>query len=99
MPKKPFFKDPTTGRQIVRNKEVIHAQKSLVQRILDLKPDQTLVIQREIVPDRFSTPKKFMKHAPEVKPERAYSLREMLQKRLVPVKIRQEAFDQINHAY
>lgn len=95
---KPFFWVPIRGSQITKDKEIIEASRNLVDRILELEQNQALVIQRKIVPTNYKEVRKFLRHAPEVKPKR-YTREQLSQLKKTPVQLRQEVFAQINHPY
>ena len=97
-PKKQFFQEPTKSR-ILRVNDV-SADDNLVDRIEHLEEGEALIIETKLIPQKFSNSRKFLKHGPEVKPTRVYTLEEVARNKFVPVQLREEAFNSIEkHAY
>lgn len=94
--RKGFFKKETVAS--IRKKDKIEASNNLVEKILDLENKDYLEIKRDLVPEHY-TPKRFLKHGTELKLQRTYSQRETLEKKLIPVRQRQEAFNKIKHPF
>lgn len=93
--KKAFFieatKTETKRKTFVETLSIVDA--------VHLEPSQYMVVP-EFVPRGFESARKFMKHGPEVKPKRFYSLRQAIQDGRVPLLLREEAFNSINgHDY
>ncbi len=95
MAKKSFFRGATKGE--VKRKEFIDVEGFL--GIADLQSDQYTVIP-ELVPRRFESARKFMKHGREVRPRRIRSLKQALVNPRTPVQLREEAFNKLKrHDY
>ena len=98
MEKKHFFEEPKKSQILKLGIE--SAEKDLVQRIENLIEGHALIIEQRLIPQEFPAQRKFLKHGQEVKPARVYTLEQLAKERFVPVKLREEAFNQItNTAY
>ncbi|MBI2004368.1 hypothetical protein HYS72_02795 [Candidatus Pacearchaeota archaeon] len=92
MVKKTFFKEPAKAEIKAKNKVEI---KELYE-IANLKQNEYSILQ-SFIPKNYKNAKKFMKHGPEVKPIRYYSLEHALKIRKTPVQLREEIFNQIKN--
>jgi len=90
--KKKFFEQPTAA-QIKKYTLVREISEDLIDNILGLREDGAVIIRRDLVPEKFDGPKKFMKHGREVKVRRFKSLEEAANLKLTPVQLRELAFD------
>jgi len=94
---KKFFKQPKKS-MILKSTHPRSAGDDLVNIIRKIEEGQSIIIERGIIPDsgKFSTPRKFLKHGPELKLKRFSSLKEYLEintaKRPTPVQLRDKAF-------
>ena len=91
MTKKTFFRENTIGEIKTKNKVNINS----LYEISNLKQNEYTIIP-SFIPKNYENSRKFMKHGPEVKPRRYYSLEEALKIRKTPVQLREEAFNKIN---
>jgi hypothetical protein len=89
--KKVFFRE-TTKAQIKHKKLVKIARLS---DIANLSADEFAIIG-PLVPRGYESTRKFMKHGPEVKPIRYYSLDQALRDGRTPVQLREKAFNEID---
>lgn len=94
-PKKRFFQEPTKAQILRASSSFLHIETDLISRIESSLPGQTLIIERPLIPLTFPNSRKFLKHGEEVKPKRAYTLEEVARTRFVPVRLREEAFNNI----
>lgn len=98
MTSKKFFQERTKAE--IKKLNLIHADSDLVDRIENLDENEALVIERRLIPESFTNARKFLKHGSEVKPRRIYSLDDLARGKIVPVKLREDAFNNIqNKAY
>jgi len=96
--KKQFFQEPTKAR--ILKVSTINADNNLVDRIENLDENQALIIETRLISNNFPNSRKFLKHGPEVKPKRQYTLSQIAKERFVPVQLREQAFNGIgNKAY
>ncbi len=94
-----FFHEPTAAA-IKNYKSVINISEDFIDHILDLSDNEAAIIERNLIPEGFSSPRKFIKHGKEVKPKRYTSLEQAVKARRTPVQLREEAFNKIqNNAY
>ncbi len=96
MVKKTFFREATIG-EIKRKK--LFGQWNLynsIAGILSLKQNEYAILY-SFIPKDYQNSRKFMKHGPEVKPLRYYSLEHALKIGKTPVQLREEAFNQIKN--
>lgn len=98
MAKKSFFEEPTVA-EILKYTSVREASNNLVQIILSLGKEEALIIKRGLIPEKYSSPRKFMKHAETVKLKRYTHLKEAINAKTMPMQLRREAFDRIGTAY
>lgn len=95
---KQFFREPS--KSLILKASIINVDSDLVDRIENLNENEALIVETRLIPLKYETPRKFLKHGLEVKPPRVYTLEEMAQKKFVPVALREQAFDGIkNKAY
>jgi len=93
--KKSFFREATKSE--IKQKDFIEVNGSL--EIADLHPSQYTIIP-ELVPRGYESARKFMKHGPEVKPKRFYSLGQAMKYGRTPVQLREKAFNNLKkHDY
>jgi hypothetical protein len=88
--RKSYFDEATKGQ--IKQKEFVEV-KNLME-ILDFSHNQYTILS-EFVPRGYLSARKFMKHGPEVKQRRFYSLRQALLDCRTPVQLREEAFNRI----
>jgi len=93
--KKEFFRVPSAA-EILGNDRIIEVSDDMVNSILSLYKDQSIIIKRGLVPESFESSRKFMKHGPEVKPKRQLSLTQMLKDPQRPLDLRNEAMSTIS---
>ena len=62
--KKGFFREPTAAE--MRKLDLTHTDSDFIARILTLKPEEALVVDYKLVPDRFQGPRTFRKYGPVV---------------------------------
>lgn len=91
--KKTFFREATKA-EIKQGNFVDYRELGSLEVIGSLSDEEYTVV-REFVPRGYESARKFMKHGPEVKPRRAYSLDQAVQMGKTPVQLRAEAFDSI----
>ena len=91
MVKKTFFKENTIGE--IKRKNKIKIKE--ICEVLNLKQNEYTIIPSSI-PKNYQNYRKFMKHGPEVKPARYYSLEQALKIGKTPIQLREEAFNKIN---
>lgn len=99
-PKKKFFKSRTESQ--IRRLDIseAHMQFGLVERILDLKDDQSLVIRPQLIPGKFyrgdktsyEAARKFAKHGHFIDLPQEKTIRASLEEIRLPHEIRKEAF-------
>jgi len=90
MTKKQFFRELTSAQ--VREKDLVE------KHVEDLDSEEYVVLDSGlIVPRGYDSARKFMKHGPEVKPKRFYSLKQATQDARTPIQLREEAFDKIKN--
>ena len=92
-PKKTFFEEPSKSN--ILKVTTISANSDLVDRIENLQENEALIIETGLIPLKYETPRKFLKHGLEVKPTRVYTLEELAKERFVPVALREQAFNNI----
>jgi len=93
--KKTFFEELT--KKEISKKEFSEVKGFL--GIAELQPDQFTVVP-ELVPRGYESARKFMKHGPEVKPKRFYTLEQAIKNGRTPVQLREEAFQHLRgHNY
>jgi len=91
--KKQFFRENTKAE--VKGKTFVnYSELAELSVIASLEPDEYTIVQ-EFVPRGYESARKFMKHGPEVKPRRVYSLEQAVRMGKTPVQLREEAFDSI----
>ena len=91
MVKKTFFKENTIGKIKIKNLVKINS----FYEIANLKQNEYTILP-SFIPKYYKNSRKFMKHGPEVKPMRYYSLENALNIIKTPVQLREEAFNKIN---
>ena len=97
--KKTFFKERTIG-EIKKNLELKEVAYNLINQIYNLSDKEGLIITTELIPKKYETARKFMKHGPEVKLKRVNSLEEAIIRSKTPVQLRETSFNSIkNNAY
>lgn len=76
-------------------------QKNLVEkRISELDSGEyTILDLTSILPKGYESARKFMKHGPEVKPQRIYTLEQAVRNARTPVQLREEAFNNIKNPF
>ncbi|MDP7323597.1 MAG: hypothetical protein QF632_02455 [Candidatus Woesearchaeota archaeon] len=62
--KKGFFTEPTAAK--IKELDLTHTDSGFIGGILDLQPEEALVIQYDLVPKRFKGPNTFKKYGPVV---------------------------------
>ncbi len=94
MRKKAFFRE-TTKAEIKKGSLVgLDRIGGKLSGLIDLAEDEFLVIAAAL-PRGYESARKFMKHGPEVKPRRYYSLDQAVLEGKTPVQLREEAFDSL----
>lgn len=92
MVKKAFFHDPTVAE--IREKTLVN------KRVTELINDEYVILDSNLlVPRGYESARKFMKHGPEVKPRRIYSLEQAVREARTPVQLREEAFNRIKNSF
>jgi len=91
MVKKSFFREPTKSQ--IKSKRFVEVEK--ISDIEQLSNDEFTIIPSLISPE-YGSARKFMKHGPEVKLRRVYSLEQAVSLGKTPVQLREEMFDSIN---
>lgn len=88
--KKAFFQEKSIG-------DIKKGRKVKVDNFLEILrlQDEDFLILIPFVPRGYESARKFMKHGPEVKPKRFYSLEQALKDGRTPVQLREEAFNNI----
>lgn len=94
MAKKQFFKEATKA-QIKSKKYIDFSELGDFASIASLESDEYTIV-REFVPRGYESARKFMKHGPEVKPRRVYTIDQAVRLGKTPVQLREEAFDNIH---
>lgn len=95
MLKKTFFRQDILSE--IKKKDFVEVTALL--EILNLKSNEYTIIQ-ELVPRGYESARKFMKHGPEVKPKRFYTLEQALEDGRTPVQLRELAFNNLKgHNY
>ncbi len=90
MVKKNFFREDAIGKIKRKNKIKINS----FYDILNLKQNEYAILNT-FIPRAYENSRKFMKHGPEVKPARVYSLEQAIKIKKTPVQLREEAFNKI----
>lgn len=94
-----FFQEPT-ATTIEDYSYVRYISQDFIDNILDISDDEAVVIEGNLIPEGFKSPRKFIKHGREVKLKRYRSLEQIAKSRKTPVQLREEAFNKIhNKAY
>jgi len=94
-----FFQEPT-ATTIENYIYVRHISEDFIDNILDISDDEAVIIEGDLIPEGFRSPRKFIKHGKEVKLKRYKSLEHIVKSRKTPVQLREEAFNKIqNNAY
>jgi len=100
---KSFFATRTAAQ--MQRAEITHGSQNLVDRILELEPDTTLVVDRDIIQERYQhNARKHMKHAPTVKVRRYGSIDEVIEsvrrgELVSPVWQREAKFNAVRHPF
>ncbi len=90
MAKKQFFREATKAE--IKRKNLVDLEKL---SNINLINENEYVIFNEYVPKGFESARKFMKHGPEVKLKRFYTLKQALDYGKTPVQLREESFNEI----
>ena len=98
MPQKQYFRAPTPAR-IVRGYEPVDSSGNYVNEVLGLQHNQVLVIEHQIVPSKFKSARKFLKHGDFVELKTPESLEEAVESHMFPWALRREAFNSIGSIY
>ncbi|MBU0930130.1 MAG: hypothetical protein KJ623_03585 [Nanoarchaeota archaeon] len=96
MNKSQYFRKPT-AKEITKGKSALEADSNLINAIESLKEDQFLRIKREL--HSFEKPKKFIRHAPDLKIVMPSTIREHIEARKTPVIYRLETMKDIKDPY
>jgi len=88
--KKSFFKDTTKGQ--IKKKNLVEADLLDITQITN---DEYIILE-PIFAGNYDSARKFMKHGPEVKPRRQYSIEQAIRERLTPVQLREQDFNLLN---
>jgi len=88
--KKTFFREATKAE--IKHKKLVKIAE--LSQLAELAIEEFTIIE-PLVPRGFESTRKFMKHGPEVKPRRYYSLDQALRDGRTPVQLREQAFDNI----
>ncbi|MBS3078903.1 hypothetical protein J4218_02165 [Candidatus Pacearchaeota archaeon] len=91
--KKQFFREATKGE--IKGKTFVDFAELGGLEIVGSLDDEEYTIVREFVPRGYESARKFMKHGPEVKPRRIYSLDQAVRLGNTPVQLREEVFNSI----
>ena len=100
--KKTFFREPTRAQ--IATYDQVHAKTDLVERVLDLEEDKTLVIDRLLIPEEFQRTGNgrdswfFLRHAPVVEASKGQQLWNVARGRQRPVDFRRAAFNAVKSA-
>ncbi|MEW5896342.1 MAG: hypothetical protein AB1668_01500 [Nanoarchaeota archaeon] len=94
MEARPYFQQPTAA-EISRYGSVRDISDKLVESIRGLSEDEAVIIKCRLVPERYASPQKFMKHGPDVKIQRFKSLEGAVAANLTPTDLRSSAFNDI----
>ena len=86
--RKTFFRQSTLSE--IKKKDFVEVTGLL--EILNLKSNEYTII-KELVPRGYESARKFVKHGPEVKSKRFYTLEQALKDGRTPVQLREDAFD------
>lgn len=90
MKKKSFFREATKAE--IKKKDFVEvAELSDIAKLAD----NEFTVITPLVPRGYESTRKFMKHGPEVKPTRYYSLDQALKDGRTPVQLREQAFNNI----
>jgi hypothetical protein len=92
--KKSFFREATKAE--IKKKTFIEVAE--LSDIADLTESEFTIIN-PLVPKGYGSTRKFMKHGPEVKPRRYYSLDQALNEGRTPVQLREQAFNNITDPF
>jgi len=87
-----FFKSATKAQ--IKAKELVEAKT--IKQFAKLNTGQYLILSCDIIPRGYESARKFMKHGPEVKPKRFYSLDQAVKEGKTPVQLREDAFDSLD---
>lgn len=96
MNKSQFFNKPTVT-EITKGKTAVEADSNLINIITSLKENQFLRITREL--NFFENPKKFMRHAPDLKIAMPSTIREQIEAKKAPVIYRLQTMKNIRDPY
>ncbi len=91
--KKPFFRQLTKAE--IKRKNLVEIAS--LADISGLQADQFVILPETLVPRGYDSARKFMKHGPEVKPKRAYSLEQAIRDGRTPVQLRRDEFNAIDN--
>ncbi len=90
---KSYFSERSEA-QIRKELRLKEASEGLIETIVQLEPSsEGLVIRADLIPVSYDSPRKFMKHGPEVKLPRFRSIEQSLKYGKTPVQLRWQAFD------
>jgi hypothetical protein len=92
--RKSYFSSPTAA-EIKRTNKLFRETDKYVDRILNLSPEQALVILGDMVPDEYISSKKFFKHGKDVKIKRFRTLDDVIVNSGYPSQSRKKAFDNL----
>ena len=99
-----FFARPS-AQEILKHKNSTESDnKNLVSKLLALSPSEALVITQQIIPEQFfsenkdrnAAQRKFLKHGPEVRLRRTYSVEQLIEDKRTPVALRYEQFEALH---
>jgi hypothetical protein len=92
--KKQFFQENTKAE--IKGKVYVDFRELGGLEVVGSLNDNEYTIVKEFVPRGYESARKFMKHGPEVKPRRVYSLDQAVGLGKTPVQLREEAFNAIS---
>jgi len=94
MTKKAFFREDSKSE--IKSRDLVEIAS--ISDVANLASNQYAVIE-PLVPSGYESARKFLKHAPEVRPKRHYSIEQAVKDGKTPIQLREKAFNDIKWAY
>lgn len=96
---KQFFKTPSLA-EISKYKNHREISENLIENLLNINPDEAIIIRKDLIPSKYPNAKKFKKHGIEIIIPRYESLEQAVKIKKTPVQLRERVFNKIkNKAY
>ena len=100
MPKKQYFREPSLAG-ILKDSEPVYVSMpyKFIEKVFGLKENQYLVINSMLIPPKYGSQKRFLKHGKFVQIKTPSSIDEAVENHMFPFRLRQESFDSIDSIY